>query len=77
MERSLVMRRFKRYVDGLGKPTEPPWPSGCPLPHKHDEDCLNCNKHSHVPIRSRNKATLEKPRIKVLGNYSSERRSGM
>jgi hypothetical protein len=46
-------------IPGRSRETDgTPWPSGCPLPHKHDEDCSNCNKHSHVPIRKPKQGNL-------------------
>jgi hypothetical protein len=61
VDRSLMMRRFQRYLDGPGKPTELPGQAAA---------LYLANLIHMSPSESRNKATLAKPRIKVSGNYS-------
>lgn len=70
MERSLMMRRFKRYPDGLGKPTEPPGRAAALYPINMMKTAQTVTNTHMSPSESRNKATLEKPRIEVSGNYS-------
>jgi hypothetical protein len=71
VERSLMMRRFQRYLDGPGKPTEelPDQAAALYLANLIKSAQTVTNTHMS-PSESRNKATLAKPRIEVSGNYS-------
>jgi hypothetical protein len=71
MERSLVIRRFQRYLDGPGKLTEelPGQAAALYLTNLIKSAQTVTNTHMS-PSESRNKATLKKPRIEVSGNYS-------